>query len=558
VSSLDSRLRGNDDRDECMSDLFDIMINGRSVRVAADETILAAAERAGVRIPTLCYREGHRPLEQCGVCAVEIEGQDALAYACAARVAPGMRVQTESPAVRAARRTALELMLSEHVGDCVGPCELACPAGIRIPVFLRQIREGDQTVALRTLLASVAFPSVLGRVCARYCEHACRRKDVDGAVAICELKCTPGDAFLAGDVGAIVPCAADTGKRVAVVGAGIAGLSAAFYLRQRGHAVSIFDQAGQAGGGLCGVDAKLLPLAILAAEVGRIGNLGALFIFGRSLGRDLALTDLAAEYDAVLVAIGAPVVPGAEAPPRRPPKRQADAAWLVGLGLQATDKGLTVDRETLATSVPRVYAAGAVVRPAASAVQSAAQGRQAADAIHAALAGEALFLLRLVQVRMRGLRAEELALFARSASAAPRRSLPLPAEPANAAAEPAPAAREAAARCLHCDCRARDACVLRDLATACEADPGAYAAARAAFVQDDTHAEVIYEPGKCVKCGRCLAIAEEHAEALGLAYIGRGFQVRVGVPFGEALAAGLTRAASACAEACPTGALALR
>ena len=119
-------------------------------------------------------------------------------------------------------------------------------------------------------------------------------------------------------------------------------------------------------------------------------------------------------------------------------------------------------------------------------------------------------------------------------------------------------AREEALRCLHCDCRKAKACKLRDYGAEYNASPKRYNTARRPFAQQIQHPEVIYESGKCISCGLCIQIAARSKEDLGLSFVGRGFAVRVAVPFNRSLADGLKRAARDCVRACPTGALALK
>jgi len=119
-------------------------------------------------------------------------------------------------------------------------------------------------------------------------------------------------------------------------------------------------------------------------------------------------------------------------------------------------------------------------------------------------------------------------------------------------------ARREAARCLHCDCRKAESCKLRKYAAAYGARPRRYMGERRKFVRDVGHPEVIYEPRKCIDCGLCVRITSRAGEELGLTFIGRGFDVRVGVPFERSLAEGLKRTARQCVAACPTGALALK
>ncbi|MFA7368960.1 MAG: hypothetical protein WC334_04880, partial [Kiritimatiellales bacterium] len=116
-----------------------------------------------------------------------------------------------------------------------------------------------------------------------------------------------------------------------------------------------------------------------------------------------------------------------------------------------------------------------------------------------------------------------------------------------------------AARCLHCDCRKPESCKLRLYAEQYGADPREFPADERKHVQLIGHNEaVVFEPGKCVKCGLCVRITKRAGEGLGLAFAGRGFNTQVTVPFGESLQNGLRIAAAECVAACPTGALAYR
>ncbi len=108
------------------------------------------------------------------------------------------------------------------------------------------------------------------------------------------------------------------------------------------------------------------------------------------------------------------------------------------------------------------------------------------------------------------------------------------------------------------DCRKPDTCLLRLYAQTHDARQTRYKAQRRRFVQQTQHPDVIYEPGKCIDCGICIQIASQAGEKLGLAFVGRGFDVRVAVPFNESLAEGLKVVAAQCVRACPTGALAFK
>src|SRR4030042_669968 len=140
-----------------------LVIDGRDVEVPAGATVLEAARRLGLDIPTLCYLEGLPAATSCMACVVKVAGRDGLVPSCATRAEDGMRVESETEEVREARRAALELLLGDHLGDCIGPCHGACPAHMDIPRMIREIARGDLRAAIATVKARIALPAVLGR-----------------------------------------------------------------------------------------------------------------------------------------------------------------------------------------------------------------------------------------------------------------------------------------------------------------------------------------------------------------------------------------------------------
>ena len=125
-----------------------LRIDNRPVEVPPGATLLDAARRLGIEIPALCFLEGCTPSTSCMVCVVKVRnggaaGDGRLVPSCAARAEDGMQVESETPEVHEARRTALELLLSDHPGDCIAPCQSTCPAHLNIPLMLRQTAGGD-------------------------------------------------------------------------------------------------------------------------------------------------------------------------------------------------------------------------------------------------------------------------------------------------------------------------------------------------------------------------------------------------------------------------------
>ncbi len=281
-------------------------IDGVEVIAEAGETILASATRAGVEIPTLCYDENTAIYGACGLCVVEAEGVPKLLRACSAKPAEGYVVHTDTPRVVRARKTALELLLSDHTGDCRGPCKLNCPALTDCQKYVNEIKVGQYKEAVSTVYEAFPLPASIGRVCPHPCEDACRREKVEEPISIAFLKAFAADKVLeSGDVYKIAT-EPDSGKKVAIIGGGPAGLTAAVKLRENGHAVTIFDQQPKMGGMLrYGIPQYRLPKEVLDAEIKIIEDAGVQMKNNVKLGKDIMFEDIQKEYDAVLLAIGA-------------------------------------------------------------------------------------------------------------------------------------------------------------------------------------------------------------------------------------------------------------
>lgn len=281
-------------------------INGYEIYTEQGNTILQAAREHGIEIPTLCYDERVKTYGACGVCLVEVEGNRKLLRACATKVAEGMVVRTDTRRVVDARKIALELLISDHDGDCRAPCSLNCPAGTDCQGYVGMIANGEYKEAIRLIKDRIPLPSSIGRVCPHPCEKACRRQMVEEPISIAWLKSFAGDMDRASKDPYMPPCAPNTGKRVAVIGGGPGGLTAANFLRRKGHAVTVYDAMPHMGGMLrYGIPQYRLPKEIVDEEVASIAALGVEMKNNVRIGTDITLDQLRAENDAVVVAIGA-------------------------------------------------------------------------------------------------------------------------------------------------------------------------------------------------------------------------------------------------------------
>jgi NADPH-dependent glutamate synthase beta subunit-like oxidoreductase len=188
----------------------------------------------------------------------------------------------------------------------LAPCRAACPAHIDVPGYVRLVAMGKSDEANAVIREKVPFPGVLGRVCIHPCEDACRRGEVNQPVSICALKRYAAD-YEKGLWRIESRVAADSGKKTAVVGAGPAGLTAAFYLRKKGHGVSLYESDDQAGGMMrYGIPEFRLPRKLLDNEINDIMKLGIDFLPNQCLGRDFSVDGLINDgFDAVFLSMGA-------------------------------------------------------------------------------------------------------------------------------------------------------------------------------------------------------------------------------------------------------------
>lgn len=283
-----------------------ITIDGRELTGSRGETILNIAAANGIEIPNLCYNGNLKIYGACGLCVVEAEGMPKLLRACSAIASDGMVIHTDTPRVKRARKVALELLMSDHEGDCKGPCSLNCPAHTDVQGYLKQIALGNDREAVRIIKEKIPIPASIGRVCPHPCETNCRRRLVEEPLSIAYLKAFAADNDLASENPYVAEKADSTGKKVAVIGGGPAGLTAAYYLCLAGHDVTIYEAMPEMGGMLrYGIPEYRLPKAVLAQEVAAIEALGVEMKNNVKIGEDISFEEIKDSADAVLVAIGA-------------------------------------------------------------------------------------------------------------------------------------------------------------------------------------------------------------------------------------------------------------
>ncbi|HUX71217.1 MAG TPA: NAD(P)-binding protein, partial [Cellulomonadaceae bacterium] len=289
------------------SDRLTITVNNREIQVFDGLTILDALLKEGIDVPSLCHDiRLTRSNGSCGLCVVEV-GTDAPrdVKACLTPVHAGMVIQTHTPRLEAYRKVRLQQLLCDHNADCVAPCVQTCPANIDIQTYLSHVADGNYEAAVRVIKDRNPFPSVCGRVCPHPCESECRRSLADEPVAINYVKRFAADWDMARDEPWVPRVAEPSGKRLAIVGAGPSGLSAAYYAAIAGHDVTVFERRSWPGGMMrYGIPEYRLPKATLDKEIALIESLGVTIITRKALGTHINLEDLKRDFDAVYLAIG--------------------------------------------------------------------------------------------------------------------------------------------------------------------------------------------------------------------------------------------------------------
>ncbi len=286
---------------------INLTIDGKSYVGTQGQTVLEVCKENKIFVPTFCHDQRLKPYTSCFICIVEVKGgRGKFSPSCSTEIQEGMEVVTDSKDIRQTRKMNLELLLSNHLGDCYAPCTMECPSTVDIPGYISMISRGMYKEAVRLIREENPLPLVCGRVCARPCEDVCRRHNIDSEVAIDWLKRFATDYERNNGGPLRINKENATGKKVAVIGAGPGGLACAYYLSLQGHAPVIFERLPEPGGMLrYGIPAYRMPRDLLREEIDYLLSYGSELRCNQSLGKDFTMENLQKDYDAIFLATGA-------------------------------------------------------------------------------------------------------------------------------------------------------------------------------------------------------------------------------------------------------------
>lgn len=516
----------------------EIKINQRTITVTEGETILSVARREGIYIPTMCWIEELRPSTSCMLCLVKDINKGKLVTSCSALVEEGMDIVTDNDEIQDMRKSALELLLSEHYGDCEAPCQRSCPAEMNIPLMNRLIASNRLQEAMQRVTETIALPGILGYICPAPCEKICRRKDIDQPLAICMLKRFVAEESYQSEPSIQRIILKNYTQKVAIIGAGPAGLAAAYYLAQQGFTCDVYDNNELAGGKMrTHITEEKLPRAILDQEIDSIASLGVKFYQQQDITTKDIAGHLSVDYDFILIATG--------------PENTIDTELFELTGCSEI-KELTIYKSGQA----HIFIPRQIPTKSKMAVRAAALGRKAGE-----------WIREFVDTQKLSPKSRDFnSTYKRIAEAEQHEFLKEALNHKGAentdnwlkTFDIDEAMREAA-RCLHCDCRKKDDCVLREMSTSHKASQRTYTLDKSEQVSKNTdHKLIVFERLKCIKCGICIQTAEQTGDLTGFAFQGRGFDVQITIPIAKNIQLLSDHTCLKCAENCPTGAIALK
>ena len=512
-----------------------LTIDGISVTVKEGTTILRAAAQAGIEVPSLCNLDGINPPVSCFICVVKVQNSKNLVPSCTALVGEGMFVETNTDEVRRYRKQALELLLSDHTGDCEAPCNRICPCNLDIPGIIRFINAGLINDAIIAMRENLPLSGTLGCICPAPCEKGCRKRKIDESVHIKTLHRLLSAFDLTRNKPWKPSIPAKLHKKIGIIGAGPAGLSVAYFLACYGYKCSIYDYHGIAGGMMeYSISQTAFDHSILHSEITTIRNMGVKFYLNTSVGEDISFTTLITQFDAIIICTG-----------------NNGQSQLKDLTSYKDNFKINIDLKTGFTNHSNIFACGGIVHPGQIAARSIGHARKTAAVVHQYLltGNNKTEITPKFDSHLGKLLEGELDEFKKIFKFNKKHNT-------NYQTEPVREILSISQSCLNCDCIDKNTCSLRHYSNIFDVKQIKYRTSpRKRLTRNLYENGLVWESGKCIHCGRCVNITEKFGQKSGVYFHGRGFPVCIKTPFSIPLDKALGDLQDRCIEACPTGAL---
>jgi len=402
----------------------------------------------------------------------------------------------------------------------------------------RLIMENKMDEALKIVRQSIALPAILGYICPAPCEKACRRKEIDQPVSICTLKRFVGEDGLKSGKELQPVLKPGNKTKVAIIGSGPAGLSASFYLAQNGFSCDVYDSNPFPGGKLrTDIKEEVLPRNVLDQEIESIKRLQVEFYQQRTISFNDILTDLSDNYQFILLTTGAETT-------------------IETKNLVPVNSSKLKELEIYKVNNCYLFVPKQVSYKSNMAVRAAALGRKASEWIMEFMDKQIVSVPeKKFNSVYKKITKDEQDEFLKEA----RNHFPGDASITRLEGFTKEQAIKEAERCLHCDCRKNEACVLRDLSTEYKASQRVYTLSTHQKTEKYLDSDlIVFEKLKCIKCGICIQTAQNEGDETGFAFSGRGFDVHITIPNEKSIRELTKKTALSSAKNCPTGAIALK
>jgi len=280
--------------------MIKLQIDNKIIEVEEGIRLIEAARQNGIEIPSLCYHNDLPHYTSCSVCLVKNEATNKFLHSCSVLVEEGMKIDASSNEVLDLRKDAVSMLLSEHRAECEAPCKVVCPLGLNIPLMNRHIQKGDVKAAAELAFNEMGLPETMCFLCPEYCENGCRRKMIDETIAIVNIKSFSSKNYNLNEYISGLE-KKSSGKKIAIIGGGISGLTASFFLSQQGNNVVVFEKEERLGGStLKNLEGDDQAKKIFEQEANNVLTSGVKIKYNSLIDVN-SVTSLANDFDSILI-----------------------------------------------------------------------------------------------------------------------------------------------------------------------------------------------------------------------------------------------------------------